>query len=114
MRIRARPKRGDVFLIRCTDTIGSEQNGIRPAVVIQNNRSNHRSPTTIVAMITSKKKKPMAFHVKLNNPNLTKNSCVLLEQVRTISVDRLNKYICTLDDSEMTEIDKALKISLEI
>ena len=114
MRIRARPSRGDVFLIRCSDAVGSEQNGIRPAVVIQNNRNNYSSSTTIIAMITSQEKKKMPVHVKLDNPNLKHNSCVLLEQVRTVSVDRLEKYICTLDESEMTRINRALKISLAV
>lgn len=114
MKIRARPRRGNVFLIHCSDAIGSEQDGIRPAVVIQNDHGNQHSPTTIVAMITSQKKKKMPVHVKLHSPELKKNSCVLLEQVRTVSVDRLDKYICTLDKSEMSEISKALRISLEI
>lgn len=92
---------------------GSEQSGIRPVVIIQNNKGNHYSETTIVAMVTSKKKKPTAVHVNLHSKDIfSKKSYVLTEQLRTISINRLGKYVGMLSDSDMRKIDKALKISL--
>lgn len=114
MRIRAKPKRGDVFLADCGRAVGSEQKGIRPVVVIQNNVGNNHSPTTIVAMITAKEKKSLPVHVSVSNSGFRKKSCVLLEQIRTISVSRLVKYVCTLNNTEMQRIDEALKISLNL
>ena len=106
--------RGDVFFVNCDKTIGSEQSGTRPVVVIQNNIGNRNSPTVIVAAITSQIKKPMPMHAHLHNPNFWKPSCVLAEQLRTISTSRLEGYICTLDKEDMEKVDKALKISLAI
>ena len=106
--------RGDVFFAKCDKTIGSEQSGTRPVVVIQNNIGNKNSPTVIVAMITSQVKKAMPTHAYLHNPNFWKPSCVLTEQLRTISTKRLKGYICTLDKEDMEKVDKALKISLAI
>ena len=106
--------RGDVFFVNCDKTIGSEQSGTRPVVVIQNNIGNKNSPTVIVAAITSQIKKPMPTHVHVHNPSFWKPSCVLAEQLRTISTSRLKGYICTLDKEDMEKVDKALKISLAI
>ncbi len=107
-------RRGDVFFVDCGEVVGSEQGGIRPAVVIQNNVGNHYSSTTIVAMITSSiTKKHLPTHVLLHK-GFRVPSCVLLEQIRTISLDRLYRYIVTLDDSDMKRIDDALKESLAI
>ena len=107
-------KRGDVFFVDCGEVVGSEQGGIRPAVVIQNNTGNRYSPTTIVALITSSAtKKHLPTHVPIAR-GFKVPSCVLLEQIRTISVDRLKQYIVTLDRSDMHRIDNALKESLAI
>ncbi|MDE5754670.1 MAG: type II toxin-antitoxin system PemK/MazF family toxin [Oscillospiraceae bacterium] len=106
-------RRGDIYLIDCGKTVGSEQGGIRPAVVIQNNMGNRYSPTTIVAMITSSTKKHLPTHVQIDR-GLEMQSCVLLEQIRTISIDRLKQYIVTLDRSDMIRIDNALRESLAI
>lgn len=107
-------KRGDVFFIDCGKVVGSEQGGIRPAVVIQNNIGNQHSPTTIVALITSSvAKKHLPTHVLIHK-GFRVPSCVLLEQIRTISLDRLERYIVTLSDSDMKRIDNTLKESLAI
>ncbi|MDE6730692.1 MAG: type II toxin-antitoxin system PemK/MazF family toxin, partial [Oscillospiraceae bacterium] len=91
-----------------------EQGGVRPAVVIQNNMGNRYSPTTIVALITSSAtKKYLPTHVQINK-GFKVSSCVLLEQIRTISIHRLRQYITTLDSSDMRRIDEALKTSLAI
>jgi mRNA interferase MazF len=92
---------------------GSEQSGIRPVVIIQNDKGNYYSDTTIVAMVTSKQKKTTAVHVTLHSKDIfSKKSYVLTEQLRTISISRLGKYIGLLSGSDMRKIDKALKKSL--
>ena len=80
--------RGDVFLVDCGKVVGSEQGGIRPAVVLQNDTGNRHSPTTIVALVTSKPKKNFPTHVLIHK-GLGKPSYVLLEQIRTVSIKRL-------------------------
>lgn len=108
-----KPRRGDVYFANMNGATGSEQSGIRPVVIVQNDKGNHFSDTTIVAMITSKKKKATAVHVNLHSKDLfSKKSYVLTEQLRTISIDRLGKYVGMLGGNDMRKIDKALKISL--
>lgn len=106
-------RRGDVYFIDCGEIVGSEQGGIRPAVVIQNNIGNRYSPTTIVAMITSSTKKHLPTHVPISK-GVKEPSWVLLEQIRTVSIHRLRQYITTLDSSDMRRIDESLKTSLAI
>ena len=108
-----KPRRGDVYFANMNGASGSEQSGIRPVVIIQNDKGNYYSDTTIVAMITSKQKKTTAIHVTLYSKDIfSKKSYVLTEQLRTISIDRLGKYVGMLSDSDMRKIDKALEISL--
>lgn len=107
-------RRGDVYLCDFTDAIGSEQNGVRPVAIIQNNKGNTHSPTTIAVLITSQIKKPMPVHVRLHHAGSRRTSYALLEQVRTISMDRLGKYVCTLNNADMRKIDKALMISIAL
>ena len=107
------PERGDVFFVDCGNTVGSEQRGIRPALVIQNSR-NRNSPVTIVAMITTAPKKYMPVHVRIHHPAMKRHSKVMLEQIRTFSVSRLKRYVCTLNPEDMRKVDKALKISLDL
>lgn len=110
-----KPKRGEIYFIDCGSPVGSEQGGIRPAVILQNNIGNRHSLTTIVAMVTSSRtKKKLPTHVWIHNSNLSNPSCVLLEQIRTISLSRFMRYVGTLDDVDMCKIDKALKISLSM
>lgn len=110
-------RRGDIFvtdLESVGENVGSEQSSKRPAVIIQNDTGNEYSPTTIVAFITTKNKHNIPTHVRLHTSRLYYPSIALLEQIRTISKERLVKYIGTLSDSEMEKIVKALCISLGI
>jgi len=104
-----------VFSADLSPVIGSEQGGLRPVLIIQNNIGNLNSPTTIVAPITSQNgKAKLPTHVELPGKrcNLTKNSLILAEQVRTIDKTRLKEKICTLDDDLMEKVNKAIVISL--
>ena len=92
----------------------SKQLGKRPAVVIQNDVWNEHSPTTIIAFVTSRRKKKLPTHVQLHCRNLARTSTVMLEQIRTVSVNRIGSYIGTLGRRDMSSIDQALKISLGI
>ena len=108
-------RRGDIFYANLNPVIGSEQGGVRPVLIIQNNIGNKYSPTTIIAAITSKiKKAKLPTHVELSAAefNLEKDSVILLEQLRTIDKRRLKEKIAHLDDEIMSEIDRASMISL--
>ena len=106
--------RGDMYYADLGPVIGSEQDGIRPVLVIQNNVGNRHIPTIVVAAITSvisKAKLPTHYTIPAIN-GLEKDSLVLLEQVRTIDRKRLGEYIGILDDKYMKGIDRALAISI--
>lgn len=108
-------KRGDIYYANLSPVIGSEQGGIRPVVILQNDIGNKYSPTTIVAAITSQlNKSRMPTHVGVSgkNTDLPRNSVVLLEQVRTIDKKRLQKKVGKFDASTMEAIGRALDISL--
>lgn len=108
-------KRGDLFYADLNPVIGSEQGGIRPVLVVQNNIGNMHSPTIVVLPITSMKKRPLPVHAKVDdNDLLTDNSIVLAEQIRTIDKRRLRSYIGSLDADAMKRVDKIIKISLEV
>lgn len=110
-------KRGDIFYTDLSPVIGSEQGGVRPVVVIQNDIGNKYSPTLIVAAITSqlnKTKLPTHISVDSQGVPLPKNSVILLEQIRTIDKKRLREKIGRFDDKIMGEIDRALKVSLNL
>lgn len=105
--------RGDVFYADLGATVGCEQNGIRPILILQNNIGNLYSPTIIVAAITSSHKKPLPTHVKIHGiHSLNQGSLVLLEQIRTIDRSRLRDWIGSLDSECLSKVDKSLKISL--
>ena len=110
--------RGDIFYADLSPVVGSEQGGLRPVVVIQNNIGNRFSPTIIVAAITSKISKPkMPTHVavKASEPGkrgLEKDSVILLEQLRTIDKQRLRDKICCLSKKKLGDVDHALQISV--
>ncbi|NLL48411.1 MAG: type II toxin-antitoxin system PemK/MazF family toxin [Firmicutes bacterium] len=107
--------RGDIFYANLNPVIGSEQGGVRPVLVLQNDIGNKYSPTTIVAAITSRiKKAKLPTHVELASEHfsLEKDSVILLEQVRTIDKRRLKEKIAHLDEETMNKIDEALQISL--
>ena len=108
-------KRGDIFYADLSPVIGSEQGGVRPVLIVQNDVGNRYSPTVIVAAITSqinKAKLPTHIEIDSQQYTLVKDSVVLLEQVRTIDKKRLREKICRLDEQLMKRIDKALLISL--
>lgn len=109
-------KRGEIYLANLDCSVGSEQSGIRPVLVIQNDIGNKYSPTIIVLAITSKSKKNIPTHVKIdsNIEGIKKDSIILVEQVRTIDKSRLIKRIGKLDINKMNEIKEALKLSLNI
>ena len=108
-------KRGDIFLANLEPIKGSEQGGVRPVLIIQNDISNKNSPVTIIAAITSKifeKEYPTNVFVSKEDSKLDKDSTVLLNQVRTIDNSRLIKRIGSLDTFIMNQVDKSLKVSL--
>ena len=107
-------RRGDVFFAKIGKGIGSEQHGNRPVVVIQNDIGNLHSPTTIVAMITSKPKSRLPTHVRLhgNNIGLTDESIVMLEQIQTLDKVRFVRLIGHLDEEIMKRIDQAAARSI--
>ena len=110
-------KRGDIFYADLSPVVGSEQGGIRPVLIIQNDIGNRHSPTVICAAITSKMNKaklPTHIEIEATKYQLVKNSVVLLEQIRTIDKQRLKDHICHVDKKLMSKIDEALKISLEL
>ncbi|GAF39452.1 Toxin-antitoxin addiction module toxin component MazF (an endoRNAse) [Agrilactobacillus composti DSM 18527 = JCM 14202] len=107
-------KRGDIFYADLSPVIGSEQGGLRPVLIIQNNVGNHFSPTVIVAAITAKIQKPkMPTHVGLvaKKDGIERNSVVLLEQIRTIDKQRLKDKVTQLSPDKMAEVDRALIVS---
>ena len=110
-------KRGDVFYADLRPVIGSEQGGIRPVLIIQNDIGNKHSPTVICAAITSKMNKaklPTHIELSCNEYEMDKDSVILLEQLRTIDKKRLKDKICHLDGEIMKKVNKALLISLEL
>lgn len=109
--------RGDIYYADLRPVIGSEQGGVRPVLIIQNEAGNKYSSTVICAAITSRQNKAkIPTHVELaaNKCNIAKDSVVLLEQVRTIDKQRLREKVCHLDDEIMGTVNKALKISLSL
>lgn len=107
--------RGHMYYADLNPVIGSEQGGIRPVLIIQNNTGNRHSPTVIVAAITSKSatKAPLPTHHHLRSTGgLEQESIVLLEQIRTIDKRRLKEFVGFLDQSDMMGIDTALEISV--
>ena len=109
-------RRGDLFYADLNPVVGSEQGGIRPVLVIQNDVGNHFSPTVVAAAITSSKaKNSLPTHILLENvPGLAPTSLLLLEQLRTIDRKRLRGYIGRISKEKMLEVDAALAISIGI
>ena len=107
-------KRGDIFYADLSPVVGSEQGGVRPVIIIQNDVGNRHSPTVICAAITSKMNKAkLPTHVELDarKYQLVKNSVILLEQIRTIDKQRLRDFICHVDKNMISKVEEALKIS---
>ena len=107
-------KRGDIYYADLSPVVGSEQGGIRPVLIVQNDVGNKYSPTVIAAAITSQRDKtklPTHIQVNADNSGLAKDSIVLLEQVRTIDKQRLKEKMGSLDIASMGMVDKALSVS---
>lgn len=110
-------KRGDIYYADLSPVVGSEQGGIRPVLIVQNDVGNKFSPTVIAAAITSQRFKtnlPTHIHVDAQDCGLSKDSIVLLEQVRTIDKRRLKEKMGNLDEVDMSRVNKALSVSLGI
>lgn len=108
-------KRGEIYYADLSPVVGSEQGGIRPVLIVQNDVGNRYSPTVIAAAITSQRDKTeLPTHIKLDASfsGLAKDSIVLLEQVRTIDKQRLKEKMGTLDNRSMNMVDRALFVSL--
>ena len=108
-------KRGQLYYASLDDGIGSEQQGYRPVLIIQNNKGNRYSPTVIVATLTSRmdKSESLPTHYVLRGMHGLKNeSVVQLEQIRTIDKSRLRKYIGRVDETTLSGIDDAIRLSL--
>jgi len=108
-------KRGDIYFAELSPVVGSEQGGLWPVLIVQNNVGNHYSPTVIVAAITSRISKPkMPTHVGMRGgrDGLERDSVILLEQVRTIDKQRLRDRIATLPTDKMRAVDEALNVSM--
>ena len=107
-------KRGDIYYADLSPVVGSEQGGVRPVLIIQNDIGNKYSPTVIATASTSqinKAKMPTHIELEANEYGLSKDSVVLAEQIRTIDKQRLKEKIGHLDDKLMTRVNEALEIS---
>ena len=110
-------RRGDVYYADLRPVIGSEQGGVRPVLIVQNDVGNRHSPTVICAAITSKMNKAkLPTHIELdsNRYEMVKDSVVLLEQLRTIDKKRLKDKVCHLDQDIMEKVNRGLLVSLEL
>lgn len=110
-------KRGEIFYADLSPVIGSEQGGIRPVIIIQNDIGNRYSPTVIIAAITSQiNKAKLPIHVEISSEEygLNRDSVVLLEQIRTLDKRRLKEKIGHMTEKDMKKVDKALAISLSL
>ncbi len=110
-------KRGDIYYADLRPVVGSEQGGVRPVLIIQNDAGNRHSPTVICAAITSRMNKAkLPTHVELTTEecDISKDSVILLEQIRTIDKQRLKEKVCHLDARMQRRIDRALRISLDL
>lgn len=108
-------KRGDIYYADLSPVVGSEQGGMRPVVIVQNDLGNKHSPTVIAAAITSKTTKnklPTHIEVVASKNGLSRDSVILLEQVRTIDKKRLKEKMGHLEDEVMEKVNNAITISL--
>ena len=106
--------RGEVFYADLSPVVGSEQGGVRPVLIVQNNVGNRYSPTVIAAAITSQvNKAKMPTHISLGAPNygLTRDSIILTEQIRTLDKRRLREHMGRLDAAMMNQVDNAIAVS---
>ena len=107
-------KRGDIYYADLSPVVGSEQGGMRPVLIVQNDTGNKNSPTVIAAAITSQTGKArLPTHIELDaqSVGLSRDSVILLEQIRTIDKSRLRERMGKLDDTTMTKVDNAIAVS---
>ena len=107
-------KRGEIYYADLSPVVGSEQGGVRPVLIVQNDVGNRHSPTVIAAAITSRREKaklPTHIDVQAATCGLTKDSVVLLEQIRTLDKRRLREKMGSLDEKAMRHVDEALAVS---
>ena len=107
-------KRGDIFYADLSPVVGSEQGGMRPVLIVQNDTGNKHSPTVIAAAITSqtgKARLPTHIELSASSVGLSRDSVILLEQIRTIDKSRLRERMGKLDESTMTKVDNAIAVS---
>ena len=108
-------KRGDIFYADLDPVVGSEQGGIRPVLVVQNNIGNRYSPTLVVLPLSTAKKNYLPTHIHIcGSKSLPRDSIVLAEQIRTIDRNRLREYVGSIDKEIMDEINRAMKISIGV
>ncbi|MFQ8688540.1 MAG: type II toxin-antitoxin system PemK/MazF family toxin [Blautia sp.] len=110
-------KRGDIYYADLRPVVGSEQGGVRPVLIVQNDVGNKHSPTVICAAITSKMNKAkLPTHIEIDSTeyDIVKDSVILLEQLRTIDKRRLKDKVCHLDQVMLDKVNHALEISLEL
>ena len=110
-------RRGDIYYADLSPVVGSEQGGVRPVLIIQNNVGNRHSPNVICAAVTSrmnKAKLPTHIEISTRDYRIVKNSVILLEQIRTIDKRRLKEYVCHIDGDMMRRVDQAIRVSLEL
>ena len=107
-------RRGDIYYADLSPVVGSEQGGVRPVLIVQNDTGNRHSPTVIAAAITSqtgKAKLPTHIELAAQCCGLPKDSVILLEQIRTIDKRRLREHMGRLDEKQMTMVDTAIAVS---
>ena len=107
-------KRGEIYYADLSPVVGSEQGGVRPVLIVQNDVGNRHSPTVIAAAITSRREKaklPTHIDVQAATCGLTKDSVVLLEQIRTLDKRRLREHMGRLDAAMMNQVDNAIAVS---
>lgn len=109
-------RKGELYFADLSGTVGSEQDGVRPVLIIQNDVGNRNSPTTIIAPLTSRQEKAvLPTHITLNKQyGLSEKSLALLEQIRTVDKCRLRGFIGTVDAEMMKQVDDGIKISFGI
>lgn len=109
-------KRGEIYYANLAPVVGSEQDGIRPVLIVQNDIGNKYSPTVIVVAITSKIKNNLPTHIKIDGQKygLDKNSVILAEQIRTLDKSRLLERVGKLDEDTMKKVKEAIIISCDV
>ena len=109
-------KRGDIYYADLSPVVGAEEGGVRPVVVISNDKINRYTSTVVVAVITGKEIKLNSSRVKLSGKNigLVKDHVILLEQIRTLDKIRIKEKMWHIDDEKMKEVDRALQVSLNL